>query len=243
MKTLVPQLFPLIKKEMRSGLNNVSFYLAAAFFLLFSSVWFLNIYNFALRDFASFREYFSIFPLLFVILIPMLTMKSWAEENKSGTSELLLTMPYASWHLVAGKFLGTYGAFAIITLLTLPLIVILQFLGNFSLGPIFTQYFGVFLLGASAVALGQFISSLFKNQITAALITIAALLLFTMVFEVLATSLPTWIATIFNYFSLSYHFESFARGVVDSRDLLFFGTFTGLFLYLNSMVIIFRKWR
>ena len=191
--------------------------------------------------FASFLP-FS--PLLFIILIPMLTMRSWAEENKSGTSELLLTMPYKSWQLVIGKFFGTYAVFKIVILLTIPLVFILQFLGDFSFGPVFTQYLGVLFLGAGTIALGQFVSSLFKNQITAALITIALLLLFTLLFETLASTLPGgWLATILTYFSLSHHFESFARGVLDSRDLFFFIIFTALFLYLNNMVIIFRKWR
>ena len=240
----VGKLIPLVRKEIQSGLNNVSSYLAAAFFLLFSSVWFLNIYGFAVRDYASFRQYFTIFPLLFVILIPMLTMRSWAEENKSGTSELLLTMPYKSWQLVIGKFIGTYAVFKIVVLLTIPLIFILQFLGNFSFGPVFTQYLGVLLLGAGTIALGQFVSSLFKNQITAALITITALLLFTLILQILSSTLPAgWLSAILSYFSLSNHFESFARGVLDSRDLFFFVIFTAFFLYLNSMVIIFRKWR
>ena len=244
MKQIMVKLLPLVKKEVQSGLNNVSSYLAAAFFLLFSSVWFLNITNFAAQDYASFRQYFTIFPILFVILIPMLTMRSWAEENKSGTSELLLTMPYKSWQLVTGKFFGTYAVFKTIILLTIPLIFILQFLGDFSLGPILTQYLGVFFLGAGAIALGQFVSSLFKNQITAALITIAILLLFTLVFELMSSTLSvTWLADILSYFSLSHHFESFARGILDSRDVFFFTLFTLFFLYLNTMVIIFRKWR
>lgn len=244
MKILQSAFLPLVKKEIQSGLNTVSFYLAAVFFLLFSSVWFLNIYDFAARDYASFREYFSIFPLLFVVLIPMLTMRSWAEEIKSGTSEILLTMPFTGWQLVFGKFFALFVVFKTIILLTIPLIFILQFLGDFSLGPIFTQYLGVFFLGASSIALGQFVSSLFKNQITAALITITVLLFFTLVFQTLTANLSGGLlAAVLSYLSLSHHFESFARGVLDSRDIFFFLIFTGFFLYLNIMVIIFRKWR
>ncbi len=235
---------PLITKEIQSGLNNISSYLAAIFFLLFSSIWYLNVYNFAARDYASFRAYFSMFPILFILLVPMLTMKSWAEESKSGTSELLLTMPYTSWQLVLGKFAGTYMVFKVIILLTLPLIFTLQFLGNFSIGPIFTQYLGVMLLGAFAIALGQCISSLFKNQITAGLISITILLLFTLIFELLAANLSnSFLANILTYLSLNHHFSSFARGVLDSRDLFFFLIYTVFFLYLNTMVVILRKWR
>ncbi len=235
----------LIKKELASGLNNPAPYLAGILFLVFSWLWFMRIFNFAARDYASFREFFSLFPLLFVLLIPPLTMRLWAEERRSGTVELLLTMPYTTGQLVLGKFFGTYFQFVCIILLTTPTVMILRNLGDFDTGQIFTQYIGVFLMGASYISMGQFISVTCKNQITAALISIGAMLLSSLVFSALAgaAALPSWLNAGLRYLSTTSHFESFARGVVDTRDLVFFLLSSAVFLYLNRAVLLLRKWR
>jgi ABC-2 type transport system permease protein len=237
-----PSLVPLVKKELRTSLNSASSYLAAIFFLTLGSLWFLRIHNFAARDYASFREFFSIFPLLFIVLIPLLTMKIWADERRGGTIEILFSMPYRMWQLVLGKFLGAFLQFAVIMLLTLPLILILSQLGDFDFGQILIQYVGVLLLGAASISMGQWISALSGNQITAALISISAMLLFILVFDAIAGAMRGFFSDLLRYFSLSSHFNSFARGVLDSRDLSFFILMTMLFLYLNARSLLLKKW-
>jgi ABC-2 type transport system permease protein len=239
-----PSIRPLVKKEVISSLNSAAAYLSALFFLILGALWYLRIHNFAARDYASFREYFSIFPLLFIILIPALTMRVWAEERRSGTDELLLTMPYTPGQLVIGKFLGAYAIFLTIILLTVPMILLLVRMGDFDPGQILTQYIGVLLLGAASISLGIFISALVNNQISAFLVTVTALLLLTVVFDAArwSASLPGWLASFLRYFSVNAHFESFARGVIDTRDLAFFLIGSSVFMYANRLSLEIRKW-
>ncbi len=237
-------LFPLIRKELTTSLNNAFAYMVAVIFLVFSSLWFLNINNFAANDYASFRKFFGIFPILYVFLIPVLTMRVWAEEQRSGTVELLLTMPYTARQLVLGKFIANLLYFSALMLLTLPMVFILSFTGDFSPGVIFSEYLGVLLLGALGISIGLFFSSISSNQIAAALLTLVVLLFFIAGLDALSynSTFPAWLSGLIHFLSLNFHYDSFAKGVVDSRDLLFFVVATALFLYLNSMVLIFRKW-
>lgn len=234
----------LMGKELRRMLNAPTAYVAAVFFLVLSSFWFLRIYNFPARDYASFREFFAMLPFVNILLIPLMTMGVWSEEYRSGTAEVLLTMPFSGFHLVLGKFLAVYLLFAIIVLLTLPMLLILSALGDVAYGPLFTQYLGALLLGAASIALGQWISGLSRNQITSALVTITVLLMFTILFQLLQqlSSTPHWLGTVLRYFSLQYRFDSFSKGVLDTRDLGFFFLMTILFLYADGMALKVRKW-
>jgi ABC-2 type transport system permease protein len=170
-------------------------------------------------------------------------MKSWAEERKLGSIELLLTMPFSEWDLVLGKFLSSLSCLALMLILTIPVPISLIRLGDFDGGVILCEYAGAFLLGASAISLGLFLSSLSKNQ-AGAFLGSAAMLLVVMLINQLAFAfnLPRWLSGGINFISLSFHFESFSRGLMDSRDLAFFILSTVLFLFLNTRVILYRKW-
>jgi ABC-2 type transport system permease protein len=233
----------LAKKEFASAYNSPIAYGVTIFFLVFSAVWLFYVQRFFAMDSASLRPYFGIFPLAFTVLVPALTMRSWAEERKQGTAELLLTMPFAEWELVAGKFVASYSVLLIALALTLPLPLSLLALGDFDAGALAGEYLGAALLGMAATAIGLCCSALAKNQISAFLGAIALLLAFTLgnVATGLA-DLPMWLSDLINYCSLAFHFESFAKGVVDSRDLAFFLLLTALFLFLNARVILARKW-
>jgi ABC-2 type transport system permease protein len=171
-------------------------------------------------------------------------MKSWAEERKTGTVELLLTMPFTEWDLVLGKFFAALGVLSLILLFTLPLPLSLLSLGNFDAGTIFCEYLGAFLLGASATALGLLLSCLSKNQAGAFLGSAAVLMVVMLANQItILINLPQWLARFINFFSLAYHFEGFSKGLIDTRELAYFMLTTALFLYLNTKVILFRKWR
>jgi ABC-2 type transport system permease protein len=195
-------------------------------------------------DHATLRPYFGIFPLAYILVIPAITMKSWAEERKTGTVELLLTMPFTEWDLVLGKFFSCLGILTMMLLLTVPLPLTLLSLGSFDAGMIFCEYLGAFLLGASAAALGLLLSSLFKNQAGSFLGSAVALMIVMLVNQItFSFNLPQWLAGFINFFSLAYNFESFTKGIIDSRDFLFFVLSTMLFLFINTRVILFRKWK
>jgi ABC-2 type transport system permease protein len=192
---------------------------------------------------ASLRPYFAAFPIAFILVIPMITMKSWAEERKLGSIELLLTMPFSEWELVLGKFFASLGVVLVLLSLSLPVPISIIPLGRFELGVLAGEYFGALLLGSSASALGLLLSSLSKNQ-AGAFLGAAAVLLFTMLINQLTMSMsfPPLIAQMINFVSLSFHFDSFSKGIIDTRDLAYFVLATVLFLFLNTRVILFRKW-
>jgi ABC-2 type transport system permease protein len=233
----------LIRKEIYSYGISPAFYGVALFFVLFVNIWLFYFQQFFVMDAATLRPWFAAFPLAFIIVVPALTMKSWAEERKLGTAELLLTMPFSEWDLTLGKFLAALAALAVLLLLTIPLPLCVLPLGEFDGGVIGAEYMGVFLLGASALSLGLFLSSLFRSQ-AGAFLGSAAILLVVMLINRLpmSFSMPRPLADLFSFVSLSSHFEGFSRGLMDSRDLAFFILVTLLFLYLNTRVLFFRKW-
>jgi ABC-2 type transport system permease protein len=244
MKNIIPyRALTLARKELFQYLSAPAFYGAAVFFLIFSSVWLFYLQRYFALDQATLRPYFSVFPIVFILVIPVITMKSWAEERKTGTIELLLTMPFTEWDLVLGKFFSSLSVLSMMLILTVPLPLSILPLGVFDAGTIFCEYLGAFLLGASATALGLLLSCLSKNQAGAflgsAVVLMAVMLLNQITF---AFNLPQWLALFINFFSLSFHFESFSKGLIDSRDFLFFVLTTALFLFINTKVILFRKW-
>jgi ABC-2 type transport system permease protein len=233
----------LAKKEIFSYSNSPAFYGITVFFLLFCSVWFFYFQQFFTMDSATLRPYFAAFPLVFILVIPVITMKSWAEERKLGSVELLLTMPFSEWDLVLGKFFSSLAVLTTLLVLTIPLPLSLLSLGDFDGGVIVCEYIGALLLGASATALGLLLSALFKNQggafLGSAVVLLAVMLINRLTFSF---DLPLWLAEGINFISLAFHFESFSKGLIDSRDLAFFILSTILFLFLNTRVLIFRKW-
>ena len=237
------RIIALARKELFSYLNAPAFYGAALFFLLFCSIWLFYFQRFFTMNTASLRTYFGVFPLVFILIIPVLTMRSWAEERKTGSIELLLTLPFSEWDLVLGKFCATFSLLAMMLLLTIPLPFTLSPLGQFDAGVIVCEYIGALLMGASAVALGLLLSALSKNQ-AGSFLGSAVVLMAAMLISQLAISLnlPYWLAEIINYFSLSFHFDSFAKGLLDSRDIVYYIASTVLFLFATTRVILFRKW-
>jgi ABC-2 type transport system permease protein len=195
-------------------------------------------------DSASLRVFFAAFPLAFILVIPAITMKSWAEERKLGSIELLLTMPFSDWDLVLGKFIASFTVVAGILALTLPVPLSLLPLGNFDGGVIAGEYVGALLLAASSVALGLLLSCLSKNQAGAFLGTAVVLLVITLISQVTQSfNLPLPLSEALNFVSLAFHFETFSKGIIDTRDMAFFILATLLFLFLNTRVLLFRKWR
>jgi ABC-2 type transport system permease protein len=233
----------LARKELFSYLNAPAFYGAAVFFLLFCSIWLFYFQRFFTMNVATLRPYFALFPLVFILVIPVLTMKSWAEERKTGSIELLLTLPFSEWDLVMGKFLAALAMLTMMLILTIPLPLCLLPLGDFDLGVIVCEYVGAFCMGASALALGLLLSSLSKNQagsfLGSAVVLMTVMLISQLTFSL---NLPYWFAECINFISLSFHFESFSKGLLDSRDIVYYAASTFLFLFITTRVILFRKW-
>ncbi|UCF98779.1 MAG: ABC transporter permease subunit [Spirochaetaceae bacterium] len=240
---MMNNILPIIKKELKSYFNSPIAYILVVTFLVFSSIWIFYLQTFFASNVASLRGFFSVIPIVFIIVMPALTMRSWAEEKKLGTMEVLMTLPFRESTLVIGKFLAAISLLVIMILLTLPLPLLLGRFGDFDWGEILGQYIGVVLLGAAGISVGLFVSSLMANQISSFLISLFVLLVLTLISQVNRVfPLPPWAAGMVNFVSLGHHFSNFQRGLIDTRDLLYYGIVSALFLYLNTKTLVFRKW-
>jgi ABC-2 type transport system permease protein len=232
----------IFQKEFKSYFNSPIAYIFIITFLLFSSWLFFR--SFFLIGQAHLRPLFGILPWLFLILAPAITMRAWAEEKKLGTMEVLMTLPLKDYEAVLGKFFSSFIFMIIAVLLTFPLSLTIYILGNPDTGTIVGGYLGACLMGGAYLAIGLFISSLTKNQIVAFIISIVTCFVFLIIGEdIVLMSTPNMIVPIFNYLGLGAHFESISRGVIDSRDLIYYLSVIGFFLFLNTLAIESRKWK
>ncbi len=237
-------MLPIFKKELKTYFNSPIAYIAVVFFLIFTSVWFFFFQQFFVQAEASLRPFFNIIPAVFVILVPAITMRSWAEERKLGTIELLATLPFSEWKLVLGKYLAAFALLAVMVLLTLPIPFMASLFGRFDSGEVLGEYLGVLLMGSASVAIGAYISSLTKNQISAFIITVLVLLFLSFSLQLtMMVGAFAFLRPLLRWISMNEHYGNFARGVIDSRDLVYFLLMTVFFLFLTVNNLVFRKWR
>jgi len=171
-------------------------------------------------------------------------MKLWAEEKKLGTAEILMTLPIRDYEVVLGKFLASFGLLAVTALFSLGLPFSVIYLGDPDGGTIVCGYIGLLLMGGAYLAIGLFASTLTENQIIAFIlgITICFVLLIIGTDYVLFST-PNWLFPIFSYLGLGAHYSSILRGVIDSRDIIYYLSIIGFFLYLSTLLVESRKWR
>jgi len=235
-------IFSIFQKEFKSYFNSPVAYIFIITFLLFSNWLFFR--TFFIIGQAHMRPLFGILPWLFLILAPAITMRSWAEEKKMGTIEVLMTLPLKDYEVVLGKFFSSFFFMTIAVVLTLPLALTITFLGNPDTGSIVGGYLGACLMGGAYLAIGLFISALTKNQIVAFIVSIVTCFALLILGEDLVLmSAPNMLAPLFTYLGLGAHFESISRGVIDSRDILYYVSVIGFFLYLNTLALESRKWK
>ncbi len=235
-------IFTIFQKEFKSYFNSPIAYIFIITFILFSSWLFFR--TFFLVDQAHLRPLFSIFPWLFLILAPSITMRAWAEEKKMGTIEVLMTLPLRDYEVVLGKFLASFFFMITTVVLTFPLAITVYSLGNPDTGSIIGGYMGAILMGGAYLSIGLFCSSLTKNQIVAFIIsTVTCFILLIIGEDIVLMSAPDTFAPIFSYLGLGTHFESISRGVIDSRDLVYYFSTIGFFLFLNTLALESRKWK
>jgi len=229
-------------KEFRGYFNSPVAYIFIISFLVFTNWLFFK--GFFLMNQSSLRSFFSILPWVFMFLAPAVTMRSWAEEKKLGTVELLMTLPVRDYEVVLGKFLASF-IFLIVTLLcTLPLPLTVMLVGNPDIGPIWGGYLGAFLMGGAYLAIGCFASSLTENQIVAFIIAIFLCFALLITAENLVImNLPAALVPVFSFLGLGAHFDSIGRGVIDSRDIVYYISVIGFFLFLNGLSVESRKWK
>jgi ABC-2 type transport system permease protein len=238
------KILAITKKEFKSYFNSPIAYCFTIAFLILANGIFFYVWLFFLKNQATLRGFFSFLPWLFLFLAPSLTMRAWAEEKKLGTMELMMTLPVSDYEVVLGKFLASLFFLTFTIILTLPLVITCFYLGEPDAGPILGGYIGAILLGATYLSIGLFASSLTENQIVA-FISGASICFFLLLIgeEMVTSRLPEFLVPVFAFLGLGAHFDSIGRGVVDSRDLLYYLSITGFFLFLNICSVESRKWK
>ncbi len=222
----------IAKKELFTYFNSLIAYVLIGLFLGFSGLftWLYGTDIFLIGQ-ADLRPFFGIAYWTLFFFIPALTMRSIAEENKSGTVELLLTKPINDWQLVLGKYLANILVITIALLLTFPYVITVAYLGDIDLGATITAYLGLLFMSSAYIGIGIFASSVTKNQIVAFLIALFIGLFFHIIFSVFANNMAGFWGNLFAYLDMSTHFNSIARGVVDSKDIIYFLSLTYLGLF------------
>lgn len=231
-------IWTIAKREFRTFFDSLAAYILLVVFLGLSGffTWLFGSDIFFIGQ-ATLMPFFSIAYWTLFFFIPALTMKMLAEEKKSGTLELLLTKPVTDWQVVVGKFLSVLMLISVALLLTLPYYISVSFLGPIDHGAVITGYFGMILMSMTFISIGLFASSITNNQIVAFLLALFIGVFFLIIFDVLANSFTGSIAYFFNYLSLSTHYESVSRGVIDSKDLVYFLSITATGLLLADTVL------
>jgi len=234
----------ICKKEFKAYFLSPIAYVFITVYLVVTN--FLFFQGFFLMNQADMRGYFSLLPWIFLFFVPAITMRIWAEEKKMKTLELLLTWPVRDLDVVIGKFLASFFFLAIAILLSITVPITIAILGKPDFGPIIGGYLGALLMGGAYLAIGLWISSLTENQIVAfivgVVITFAMFIIGNQFVTMVLSGWASFLVPIFNYMGLGNHFDSIGRGVVDSRDIIYYLLVIGFFLFLNVRSIESRKW-
>ena len=234
----------IFRREIGYYFNSPVAYIYIDVFLIVSGIFFFAQY-FGVNQ-ADMRVFFDRLPTLFLFFVPAVTMRLWAEERKSGTMEVIMTLPIKDWEVMMGKYLAALAFLLLTLVLTFPIAMICfhSALVPPDMGPIWGGYIGAVFMGAAYLAVGIFCSSLTDNQIIALIITIVCLAALLLVEDtVFLDMIPEFAQTFFANVGLSGHFASVAKGVVDFRDFLYYVSLVFFFLFLTSRSVESRKWR
>ena len=236
----------IVKRELGAYFSTPLAYVFIVIFLALSGAMTFFMGAFFERGQADLNSFFSFHPWLYLFLIPAISMRLWAEERKTGTIELLLTLPVPTWVIVIGKFLAAWGFIAIALVLTFPLWITVNYLGSPDNGVIFASYIGSLVMAGGYLSIGSFLSAVTKNQVIAFILTAVVCFLFLMSGVELVQSFfqgwaPSFVLEALSSMSFLTHFNTIIRGVIDMRDVVFFGSIVGDFLYVNASVIDLKR--
>ena len=224
------KIFIIAKRELKANFSSPIAYIITSLFLAATGFFFYS--TFFLNGKAELRIFFSILPYTFCLFIPAITMKLFAEEQKSGSIEALMTLPVSETQVVLGKFFASFVTSIFMLLPTLFYIVSLLFFGSPDTGPIICGYIGALFLCSAYCAIGVFASSVTKNQIVAFFVSFAITGVLTFI-HLFIIFIPASIINVINFFAIVPHFSSIAKGIIDSRDIIYFLTVTIIFLVLT----------
>ena len=228
-------------KEMKSYFNSPMAYIFLVIFAVINGYFFTR--TFFLFNQSDMRSLFNIIPLVYLFFIPAITMSLIAREKNLGTMEVMSTLPLKDLDFVAGKFLAALSLVLVGLLITLVhFFTLIQVGTNIDYGAVFTGYLGLALAGAVYSSVGTFASSVTDNQVVAFIIGIFIVIIFFLMDKMLMF-VPVSLTGIIQYLSVDYHLSNISRGVIDSRNLIYFASVVGFFLFMTVRVLEIRKWR
>lgn len=232
----------IMKRELGGYFTSPIAYVFLVIFLLLTGFFTFTVGNFFERGEASLVSFFTWHPWLYLFLVPAVGMRLWSEERRLGTMELLLTMPISTWQAIVGKFLASWLFLALALLLTFPVVITVNYLGNPDNGVIASGYVGSLLLAGSYLAISCMTSALTRNQVISFILSVMICLFlilagYTPVTDLLVRWASPVVVDVIASFSVMTHFEGFQRGVIDIRDTLFFISIIGFALFTTGVII------
>jgi ABC-2 type transport system permease protein len=240
------RIMTLMQRELRGYFATPVAYVFIVIFLFLTGIFTFYVGGFYERDQADLEPFFRYLPWLYMLLIPAISMRLWSEERKSGTIELLMTLPISLADAVLGKFFAAWLFTALALALTFPLWLTVNYLGDPDNTVIAAGYLGSLLMAGGFLAIGACISALTKNQVIAFVLSFVICFAFNLsgfpiVLDFFRAWAPEVIVETISSFSFLTHASSIQKGVIDLRDLIFFGTLIAFFLYLNMLAIEAKK--
>ena len=240
------QLPIIFKREFTSFFATPLAYVFLLIFLVLSSVFTFYLGGFYESGQANLNPFFNFHPWLYLFLVPALAMRMWAEERKSGTIELLMTLPITRFESVVGKFLAAWVFAGIALLLTFPMVLTVNYLGDPDNGAILTGYMGSLLLVGSYLSVGSCMSALAKNQVIAFILTVSVCFMFVvsgfpLVLDAFNGWAAQWLLDVVASFSFLTRFQAISKGVIDVRDVLYFFSFITAWLLATAVVVDLKK--
>jgi len=236
----------IIKRELSGYFGSPVAYVFIVIFLIMCGFFTFYVSHFYESGQADLRAFFGWHPWIFLFLIPAVAMRLWADERRTGTIELVLTLPITLPEVILGKFLAAWLFIGIGLFLTFPLVLTVCYLGDPDLGAVFSGYLGSFLLAGAYLSVGSMTSSLTRNQVISFILSVIICLFLVLagwppVTEVLSGWAPGWLVDVVSGFSFIPHFESMERGVLDLRDFFYYLSVIFFMLFSNAVVLQNRK--
>ncbi|MGF1573720.1 MAG: ABC transporter permease subunit [Sumerlaeia bacterium] len=239
-------IFTIFKRELLGYFATPVAYVFIVIYLLLNSLFTFYAGRLLDTNQADLIPFFSGHPYVYLFLIPALSMRLWAEERKSGTMELLMTLPITAWQAVVAKYLAAWGFTLIALCLTFPLWITVNYLGNPDNGVILASYLGSFLMAGAYLAIGSCVSAMTKNQVIAFVITVMVCFVFAITgplqnIVALQDNIPTVIVDFLLSISFDFRFQEIMRGVVDVRTIIYFISMITTWLFLNTLILEWKK--
>ena len=234
------------RRELAGYFGSPVAYVFIVIFLLLCGFFTFSVSHFYEFGQADLRAFFVWHPWIFLFLIPAVAMRLWADEWRTGTIELILTLPVRLTEIILGKFVAAWLFIGMALFLTFPLVLTVIYLGDPDIGSIFTAYFGSFLMAGAYLSVGSMTSSLTRNQVISFILSVVVCLFLVLagwppVTDVLSGWAPLWLVDIVSGFSFMSHFASMQQGVIDLRDLIYYLSVISLMLFANGVILQNRR--